>query len=99
MQDYIEYNKTTVEALRERHKDQATKTVKSRLVLDAIVTNEKLTITDEEFDNKVAENAKKVNKSPKDYLASLKHEQLDYIRSGILTEKLIALLHANNEIK
>ncbi|MFA5757799.1 MAG: trigger factor [Clostridia bacterium] len=99
MQDYIEYNKTTLDALRARHHDQAIKTVKSRLVLDAIVKAENITITNEEFDKKIEEDAKKVNKNTKDYIASLKREQLDYIRSGILTKKLITLLHSNNEIK
>lgn len=88
--------KTEVE-MRKEFEEQANKSVKSRLVLEAIVKAEDLKANDEEITEKLKEMAKQYNKDEKELL---ENEQLKtYIADSMKTEKAIEFIVKNAKIK
>ena len=57
-----------------------------------------LKATDAEVDEKVAEQAKSVEKDVEEYKKNMDPRQFDYIRSDIVITKLFDMLKANNEM-
>ena len=98
IEDYANYIGTTVEKLRDERRDDAERIGKTKQVLEAIVRAEKMTVSDEEMDAKIAEFAKMANKSTEDYKKSMDSRRLDYLYSDILMEKLMNFLMENNKV-
>ena len=98
IEDYAAYTGTTVEKLREDHRDDAERIAKTKQVLEAIVRAEKLDVTDAEIDEKLAEFAKMANKSLEEYKKGMDSRRLDYLYSDILMTKLMDMLLANNTV-
>ena len=97
--DYLKYLNTTEEKLREERTEQAKQTVKTRLVLEAILKKENIKVTDEELDAKLEEVATKYKKSLEDYKKSLGEKNILYFENELLMDKLFDFLRANNTIK
>ena len=88
--------KTEIE-MRKEFEEQAQKSVKSRLVLEAIVEAEKLESTDEEVSEKLKEMAEKYNRDEKELS---ENEQLkSYLSDSMKTEKAIDFIVKNAKIK
>ena len=98
LEDYCKYVNTTEEGLRESYKPQAQKAVKTRLVLEQLIKQESLIVTDEELDKKLIEDAKKYNKTLEDYKKSLNDKNLAYIKNELLMDKVIDFLKKNNTL-
>ncbi|MDD4815899.1 MAG: trigger factor [Clostridia bacterium] len=99
LQDYYEYTKSTEEQFKKDKYEDAKITVKTRLVLEALIKQENLLAKPEEIDAKVQEIATKYKKSLEDYKKNISERELVYIENGILMEKLINFLKSNNQIK
>lgn len=81
-------NKTEAD-MRNEFKEQAERSVKSRLVLDAIAKAEKLENSEEEIAEKIKEMAENYGKKEEELL---KNEQLkNYLEENMKTEKLLNL--------
>jgi len=98
LQEYLDFLKTTMADFRKQYEEQATKNVKSQLIISEIIKTEKIEATEEEVDAKVAEQAASVEKSVEDYKKGMDPRQFDYIRSDIVITKLFDFLKANNEM-
>ncbi len=98
LQEYLDFLKTTMADFRKQYEEQATKNVKSQLIISEIIKEEAIEATEEEVDAKVAEQAASVEKSVEDYKKSMDPRQFDYIRSDIVITKLFDFLKANNEM-
>lgn len=98
LEDYLSYLNTTVEKFREERRDQATETVKTRLVLEAIVKKEKMVVADSDLDKVLKETADKYKKSLEDYKKSLDNRTIAYYQNDILMKKLLDFLKNNNNI-
>ena len=89
-------NKTRAD-IEESYKEQATKNVKSRLILEEIIKTEKLEASDEEVAEKIKEMATSYGKKEEELN---KNEALkEYIGNNIKTEKAIELIVKNAKIK
>ena len=98
LSDYLKYMGTTVEKLREEKKADAEKHVKTRLVIEAIVKQEKLEITATEIEEKIAEIAKSAGKDVAEYKKTVKEAQFNRIANEIMSDKLFKFLRENNTI-
>ena len=98
LDDYLKYANITMEELRNERREQATETVKTRLVLEAIVKKEHLEVTQEELDGKLLESATKYKKSLEDYKKSMGDKNIAYVENDILMKKLLKLLTENNTL-
>jgi len=98
LQEYLNETGLTIENFKEKQKEPAIKTIKTRLVLEKIIKLENLQVKSSELDEKICEIASKYKKSPEDYKKSLSERELIYFENNILMDKLINFLRTENNI-
>ena len=97
LEQYLQMMGKTESEMRKEFEEQAARSVKSRLVLEAIATAEDTLPTDEEVTEKIKEMAKQYNRDEKELL---ENEQLkSYIADSMKTEKAIDFIVRNAKIK
>ena len=99
LEDYLKYLNQTMDDYRKGLKEQAESTVKSQLVIGAIIDAEKIEATDAEVEARVEEMAKAQDKKVPDIKKNMGAKQLDYIKNDIIIKKFFELLKGANEIK
>ncbi len=99
LQDYLDFLKTTMADFRKNYEEAALKNVKHQLIISQLIKEENIEATEEEVNEKVAEQAKSVEKDVEEYKKNMDPRQFDYIRSDIIITKLFATLKANNEME
>lgn len=97
-EDYLKYTNQTMDAYREGLKESAKDHVKTQLVIDKILTDEKIEATKEDIDAKIAEQAKSVGKDAEEYAKTVSDKQRSYIENGVVIDKLFKFLKDNNTI-
>ncbi|MBP5242402.1 MAG: trigger factor, partial [Clostridia bacterium] len=95
---YIEYLGTTKEAFRKNYEEQAKKNVLSQLIIEKIIKLEGIGATEAEIDEKIAEQAKQVEKTFEEYKKGMDERQKQYIEQDIIVTKLFDFLKKNNEL-
>lgn len=98
LEDYLTQMNMTEKDLRDERRDQAKETVKTRLVLEEIIKQEKLDVTDEEVDAKLKDMADKYHKNLDEYKKSLGERNISYMKNDILMNKLLSFLTENNKL-
>lgn len=98
LEDYLTQMNMTEKDLRDERRDQAKETVKTRLVLEEIIKQEKLDVTDEEVDAKLKDMADKYHKNLDEYKKSLGERNIAYMKNDILMNKLLSFLTENNKL-
>lgn len=96
LDDYLKYLNMTKDQLQAQYKDQASKTVKVRLVMEALIKAEDLKIEEKEIEDKLAQFAQESSQSVEDFKKTLQKEQVDYIVNSIMNEKLLGFLVKEN---
>lgn len=99
MEEYLKYLGQTMEDFRGQFRSQAEDRVLQQLVIEKIIKTEKIAATDKEVDDKIAEQAKSVDKTPDAYRKDMDARQFDYIRNDIVITKLFDFLKANNDMQ
>lgn len=96
---YFAYLGTTEDAFRKEQRKSAERSVKTSLVLEEIVNQEKIKVTDKDYSNKVKELAKMYGMGEEDMKDMLSKQNAENsIRQEIMTEKVITMLKEKNEI-
>ena len=98
VEDYVKYIGKTVDEFKADIKKGATRNVKARLVLEKLIRTNKLDITEEDIDNKLAEMAKNVGKDVEEYKKQANNDMVNQIANELLMKKLLNFLHENNTI-
>lgn len=98
LEGYLKYANTTLEDLKKSRVDDAKRTVKTRLVLEKIMTDEKLNISDEELLNKYNEHATTKAEKLEDLQKVMGEEQFNYFANSLLLNKLMKFLKENNKL-
>ncbi|MCL2555598.1 MAG: trigger factor [Firmicutes bacterium] len=97
--DYFKMTGSSVDDFNNQHKLQAEKNVKTRLVLEAIIKTEKLEITEKDIDADLDRRADKSKKTKEEFLKSVDTEYRNYVKSMLVSEKVMNYLNANNKIE
>ena len=97
LNQYLQIRNKTEAEIRENFKEQAERSIKSRLVLEAIVKAENFEVTPEEVSEKVKEMASQYGRKEEELL---ENEQLkEYIESNLKTQKAIEFIVKNAKKK
>lgn len=100
LEGYLKYTNSTIEQLKDMRREDAKKTVKTRLVLEKIVELEKLAVTEKDIEEKF--NERNLDKDKAKKIDAIKKElgpqQMAYFENSILLNKLITFLKKNNNI-
>ena len=86
----------TRDQLLDEYKEQAAKSVKVRLVMEAIVKAEELKFEEKDIDEKLADMAARANQDVETFKKGLGREHFDYLANQILSDKLMAMLKQEN---
>ncbi len=95
MEDYLKYTGQTEEQLRENYKPEATNRVKTQLVLEAIAKAENIVPSDEDVEEGIADQAKRMNRDVEEFKSSLSDQQKEYLKETAAIKKVIDFLKAN----
>lgn len=90
----------TRESLNEKYRSLAVKQVKRHLILNKLIEQEDLQLTDEEIDEKIDEMAASVRQdanSLKEYYR-VKPQEFDYFKHAMLEKKIIELIISKSEV-
>ena len=98
LDDYLKYLNTTREAYMHTFDEESKRTVLHQLIVEKIIKLENIEATQEEIDEKIAEQAKSVGKEAEEYKKTMDPRQFEYIESDIKVTKLFDFLKANNEM-
>ena len=97
MDSYLQMVGKTQEEMRKEYEEQAKKSVKSRLVLEAIVKAEKIEASEEEISEKITEMATNYGRDAEELK---NNEQLvNYIKENMKAEKAIHFIVDNAKVK
>ena len=94
-EDYLKYTGQTLDQVRENYKPEAANRVKTQLVLEAVAKAENIVPTDEDVDEAIADQAKRVNRDMEEFKASLSEQQKEYLKETAGIKKVIDFLKAN----
>ena len=99
MEDYVKYIGKTEEEFKADIKKSSARNVKARAVLEKLIRDERLDITEKDIDNKIEEMAKNMGKDVEEFKKTVNNDMVNQVANEILMKKLIAFLHENNEIR
>ena len=98
LEDYLKYLNTTREAYMHTFDEESRRTVLHQLIVEKLIKLENIDASEEEIENKIAEQAKSVGKEAEEYKKTMDPRQREYIESDIKVTKLFDFLKANNEM-
>lgn len=98
LDDYLNHVGTTMIELRNSRREDALKTAKTKLVLEAIIKNENIDISKEEMEAKLKEMAEQRNIDVEEFKKGLNQQFFDRIFGQMITDKLLAFLTENNNL-
>lgn len=97
--DYFKYTNTSAADFKKDRAEDAKQAVKTRLVIEEIIKQEKIEATDVETDAKLAEIANQANKTLQEYKPTVSAQQLNHINNDIVVGKVFALLEKENTLE
>ena len=99
LEDYLKYIGKTMDDYRKEYEPQAKEIVKSQLVIEKVISEEKIDATDKDVEERIAEMAKAQGKPAPDVKKNMQERQLDYIKNDIIIKKLFDMLKKENVIE
>ncbi|MDD6204611.1 MAG: trigger factor, partial [Firmicutes bacterium] len=96
MEDYFKYTGTDAQQMRNMYREDAEKTVRRQLVLEAIRDQEQITANDEDINKELARYAEMFKKTVEEYRAGLKEDELEYFTDTAVVNKTLEFLKSNN---
>lgn len=98
IENYFKYTETTMEQLRENHRERALKAVRTRLVFEEIVKAEKIKASAKDVEAKIKEYAERINQPYEAVKEQLRDDDRYYFENQVITDALIALLKKENTL-
>ena len=95
LEDFMKYTGQDEKAFRANYRDQADKSVRAHLVLEAIEAAENFEVTDEEIDEQIAKFAPQTGKSVEELKATFSESDLEYFKADAIRDKAIKFLADN----
>ncbi|MBP3502318.1 MAG: trigger factor [Clostridia bacterium] len=97
LSQYLKMINKSEDDMRKEYEEQAANSVKTKLVLEAIVKKEKIEATDNEIQEKLKEMAANYGKNEDDLMSN--DNLKEYLKNNITTEKAIQFIVDNADIK
>ena len=98
LDDYLKYVNQTRDEYKKHFEEEARRTVLHQLIVEKLIKELNIEVTEAEIADKVAEQAASVGKEAEEYRKTMDPRQLEYIEGDIKVTKLFDYLQANNEM-
>ena len=92
LQAYLEYVGKTLDEFKQERKDDAAKNIKTRLVLQRVISDYGLTVTESELDESIAEYAGKYQMSAEDFKKAMSPDDFAYFENNAIMTKVMNLI-------
>lgn len=92
---YLQYLGKTLEQFKEERRIDAEKNIKTRLVLQRIISDNKLTVSQEEVDKTIGEYASRYQMTAEDFKKSMAPEDYAYFENNAIMTKVLDFIKAN----
>ncbi len=96
LETYMKYMNMDADRLKESYKPMALNRVKSQLVLEEIAKAEVIDADEADVDAEIEKTAKQYKQDIEKFKSTLKEDELDYIKDGIVVQKTIDFLVKNS---
>ena len=97
--DFMKYTGQDMKAFRENYRDQATKSVKAHLVLEAIEKAEAIDATEEQVDAQLSQFAQQAGKTVEELKKTLTESDLTYFKADAIRDNCVAFLRDNAKVE
>ncbi len=97
LEDYLRYSNMTYDALHEKMEEGAKRTVKTRLVLQAIITKNNITVSEAELEAHLAKWAERYNMPLEEVKNTISDQDRGYFENEVMMEKLISYLKGESK--
>lgn len=97
MEGYLQYLGKTLEEFKAERKADAEKNIKTRLVLQRIISEYKLSVTNEELDKEINDYASKYHMSLEDFKKNMQPNDYAFFQNNAIMTKVLDLIKSKNE--
>ena len=99
LDDYATYLGKTIDEIKADQRTVAERQCKGRLVLEKLIRDEKLDVTEADIDAKLTEYATNQNKTLEEYKKTVNDDMVNRIANELIMKNLLDFLRQNNTIK
>jgi len=99
LEQYLDYMKIPMEEFKASKHEEAERSVKTRLVLQKIIKDNNLTVSREDYENRIEEFATRAGKTIEEFDQEISDYERNYINNDILMTKLMKTLKEKNIIE
>ena len=93
--DFMKYTGQDEKSFRNQYRDQAEKSVRANLVLEAVENTEKFEATEEEIDAEIEKFAKQIGQNVEDLKKNLTEGDREYFKADVIRDKAVKFLCDN----
>ncbi len=93
--DYLTMTGTKIEDLRAQYKDDAEKSVRTQLMVEAVMKAENIEAAEEQVKEEIAKRAERAKKDAEEYATTLSEDQLAYIKENLAYDNTVRFLVEN----
>ncbi len=97
--DYMQMTGMTMENLRKEYRESAERSVRTQLVVDAVMKAEDIKAAEEQVEEELKKNAERAKKDIEEYRKALDEEELEYIRDSLAYDNTVRFLVENAKLK
>lgn len=97
--DYMQMTGMTMENLRKEYHESAERSVRTQLVVDAVMKAEDIKAAEEQVEEELRKNAERAKKDIEEYRKALDEEELEYIRDSLAYDNTVRFLVENAKLK
>jgi trigger factor len=93
--DYLQMTGTKIEDVRKDYHESAEKSVRTQLVVEAVMKAEDIKATDEQVEEEIKKGAERAKKDIEEYRKSIDADELEYIRDSVAYDNTVRFLVEN----
>ena len=97
--DYLAMTGTKMEDVRKDYHESAERSVRTQLVVEAVMKAEDIKASDEQVEEELTKNAERAKKDIEEYRKTIDADELEYIRDSVAYDNTVRFLVENAELK
>jgi trigger factor len=97
--DYLAMTGTKMEDVRKDYHESAERSVRTQLVVEAVMKAEDIKASDEQVEEELTKNAERAKKDIEEYRKTIDADELEYIRDSVAYDNTVRFLVGNAELK
>lgn len=97
MEGYLQYLGKTADEFKNERRSDAEKNIKTRLILQRIISQYKVSVTEEEMDKEIADYASKYQMNGADFKKAMSPNDYAFFQNNVIMTKVLELIKSKNK--